>query len=75
MLFQLRFYTLYSIVPCQAPHLGGSTLSPRPKFIHVAIVLLIPCSIMKVFPPPVYLPLISTFALVRFPLAVQLQHR
>ena len=35
MLFQLRFYTLYFFVPCQAPHLGGSTLSPRLKCIHV----------------------------------------
>ena len=36
MLFQLRFYTLYSSVPCQAPHLSGSTLSPRLKCTHVA---------------------------------------
>jgi len=39
MLFQLRFYTLYSSVPCQLsapPHLGGSTLSPRLKCTHVA---------------------------------------
>jgi len=36
MLFQLHFYTLYLFVPCQAPHLGGSTLSLRLKCIHVA---------------------------------------
>jgi len=36
MLFQLRFYTLYFFVPCQAPHLGGSALSPRLKCMHVA---------------------------------------
>jgi len=36
MLFQLHFYTLYFFVPCQAPRLDGSTLSPKLKCIHVA---------------------------------------
>ena len=36
MSFQLSFYTLYFFASCQAPHLGGSTLSPRLKCIHVA---------------------------------------
>jgi len=33
-------------VPCQATHLGGSTLRPRLKGIFIL------CSVMKVFPPP-----------------------